>query len=560
VRVILITCIILTLGTCAGLWLKTVTYNSVGPIFWVPLVLLVALTGSVIIFRREEFVHLCLLALIGPLASILLYPQLFQLPSYDAYFDVSYAQTIVANARWDPTLGTGYAKASGYGYYPSFHLVLSAWSIVSGVPILSLMKYFAPLLFALVVVGAAVLLFRQVFPMEKATLVGLMYVTSLGFVGVFPSRRAIALVQGVLAIAVIFSKTSIVGNTRSRAVAITILLATLSFSDHFIGAVVLGSAIIASIVLRLRKLEEPGAPLGLLYLGAVTFGAWWTLTAYNLFILDVDHMQRFWHDLLTLGVLQAAPTSLYGYSALERALPIVSWGIFGVLGLTGLLISLLRSHRISQSLVWGTLGLLMSGLATVMALHPVYHVFTDTILWFAAMLLAGPAASAMVKLARLFPRSVPRIIPVVLLIIVFSGSLISVYGARALDRSPNESRLIEEARGFSAEHTILGNWLEPHLEPNVTVMGDEGSFILFSSMNGIGFIESFSWPANPGQFAALQSTSQHYVIWGTCSVTCGSVNYEGTASPVVSEDLSNYNRLWDGGQWQILYPPAATGS
>jgi hypothetical protein len=546
------------LGTCASLWLKTV-YSSVGSLFWLPLLLLVALTGSVIIFRGGGFVYLYLLALAVPLVGIILYPQSFQLPGYDEYFDTSYAQTIVDTASWNPTLGTGYAKTSGYGYYPSNHLVLSAWAIVSGVAIPSLDKYLAPLLITVVVLSAAVSMSKRIFPMENVKVVGLMYVTSLGFMAISPSRRVVALILGVLAIALIFSKPSTYGNKRGRFVAAAILLATFSFSDHFIGAVILGSAIIVIIVLRLRKSEPSGVSGGLFYFGAVSFAAWWAIIAYDLFVKDVRYIESFWQSLFSLDFLEVAPTSYYGYTVFERTLTIVSWGIFGLCGLTGLIL-LLRRHHDYQSLVWGALGFVMSGFATTMTLHPWLHVLTMTLLWFATMLLSGPAASAVVKLVKLFPRGVPSIIPVVLLIVVFSGSLISVYGFRVLNRSPNDSRLVEEIRGFSREQTFLGNWLESHLEPNVTVLGDQGSFVLFSSMNAIGFVRDYSWPDNPGLFSTLQSGLElpHYVIWSTCYVTCGSQKYEHT-SPVVVENLSNYNRLWDGGQWQVLYP-RATGS
>jgi hypothetical protein len=546
------------LGTCASLWLKTV-YSSVGSLFWLPLLLLVALTASVIIFRDGGFAYLYLLALTVPLVGTILYPQSFQLLGYDEYFDVSYAKTIVDNASWNPALGTGYAKISGYGYYPANHLVLSAWAIVSGAPILSLDKYLAPLLISVAVLSVAVSMSKRIFPMENAKVIGLTYVTSLGFMAVIPSRRAVALILGVLAIALIFCKPSTYGNKRGRFVAATILLTTLSFSDHFIGAVILGSAIIVIIVLRLRKSEPSGASRGLFYFGAVSFAAWWAITAYDLFIKDVGQIENFWQSLLSLDFLEVAPTSYYGYTVLEKALTIVSWGVFGLCGLTGLIL-LLRGHRDYQSLVWGALGLVMSGFATTMTLHPWLHVLTMTLLWFATMLLSGPAASAVVKLAKLFPRGVPSIVPVLLLIVVFSGSLISAYGFRVLNRSPNDSGLVGEIEGFSREQTFLGNWLESHLEPNATILGDQGSFVLFSSMNAIEVAEEYSWPGNPGLFSALQSGLEplHYVIWSTCYVTCGSQNYERT-SPLVVENLSNYNRLWDGGEWQFLYP-RGTGS
>jgi hypothetical protein len=537
---------LLALGTCAGLYWRNLERNA-SPLFWLPLLALLLLQArEVINLERRDASHLVLLVVSVVLVGIVLYPYPFQLSSYDVYFDVNFAQTIVDKGRWDPTQGAGFA-ANYYGYYPCLYLIFSNLAIVVGLPVLSVFKYVAPVAVSVGMFAAGYFMFKRCFSDRNAALASLIYVSSLGFMAMGPSRRATALILGTLIITLLFCKPGVLGQGRSKVVTALILSGGFALSDHFTALVVLVFA--ASMLLILRTLRSQvaiGSALVTL-LGAVIYSGWMLFVASRVLGSDVRNYGSFFAGLFTQEILVRNPTSMYGYSALESALVLSSWGVFGLLALVGLSLSI-RGAENRHWRVWGLIGVVMFGVSSMVALHPVYGVASITLSWFATLLLSALASLTIVKLMVRLPRNLAKIIALFLLTIMFSGAMLSAQSARVLDRSPGEDCMVEEPRQYSFEQYALGKWIEIHSGPSSSVLGDRGSYALLSGLFGTSFVQDFSWPGRtpqPGEFKDV------FVLEGNSYFLCRSTGWNYTDATLV-ESLGGLNRLWDGGTWRML--------
>ena len=284
------------------------------------------------------------------------------------------------------------------------------------------------------------------------------------------------------------------------------------------------------------------------------YAGWLTFVAFRVFGFDVRNtvflLQRLFALELGLfgGQTHAVPT-MYGYSIVEMGLVFLSWTIFGLLAFGGLIsdFSWLKRRKDPRPWVWGWWGLAVLGLSTMLAIGP-YNVLSITLVWFSALLLSGPASSTVLKLMRFFPRGLGKILVLVLLMVLLSGSLLVAYSARDLNRSPEDSRLVEEIRGFSFEELMLGKWLATRLHCNASIVTDKGSYVLLSGIYGIELLRSFgTWPER----VSLQRMSDFF-LESNRYFMYKSLYFEVNASAVLAERSSVVNRLWDGGTWQLL--------
>jgi uncharacterized membrane protein len=180
-------------------------------------------------------------------------------------------------------------------------------------------------------------------------------------------------------------------------------------------------------------------------------------------------------------------------------------------------------------------------------LHPTYMTLSIGLTWLSALLLSGLASSTVMKLSARFPRALGKILVLVLLMVLFSGSLLSVYSARVLNRSPNESRVVEEVRGYSFEEVTLGKWLVKHSPSNASILADTGSYVLISGIYSLELVEFWSW----NDRASLLLSSDFF-LESEYYLTCVSFYPGKDTSPVLVETSSFVNRLWDGGMWRLL--------
>jgi hypothetical protein len=495
---------------------------------------------------RRDASHIVLLVASVVLVGILLYPYPFQLGDYDIYFDVNFAQTIVDKGRWDPTQGSGFA-ANYYGYYPSLHLTFSNLAIVTGLPVLPVFKYVAPLVLSLTMFAAAYFMFKRCFSDRNAALATLIYVSSLGFMAMYPSRRATALILGTLIIALLFSEPKIFGRGRTKVVTAVILSGSMVLSDHFMALVILVSAASALLILRTSRSQLPIGSVVVVLMGAVTYSGWMLFLASSVLGRDVRDYGSFFMSLFSSQILARSPSSLYGYTALESALVLLSWGVLGLLALVGVSL-LIREPEKKNWRVWGLIGLVMFGVSSMGSVNPLASVGSITLSWFSTILLSALASLTIVKLVARLPRRLGKIIPLFLLTIIFSGAMLSAYSARTLDRSPGQDCMVEEIRQYSFEQYALGKWIEIRSGPSSSVLGDRGSYVLLSGLFGTNFVQDFSWPGRtpqPGEFKTA------FVLEGKSYFSCRSTIWNDT-DPILVESLAGLNRLWDGGTWSIL--------
>jgi len=540
---------LLSVATAASFYWRIFERNAL-PLFWLPLLALVSLQAwEVIVLARRDATHIVALVVSAVVVGILVNPEPFQLFGYDVYSEASFAQSIVDTGKWDPTLGTAMAR-NYYGYYPCLHLIFGSLTLVTGLPVLSVFKYVAPLAVSVSVFAAAYFMFKRSFSIENAALATLIYVSSLGFVAVFPSRRATALVFGALFIALLFREPRKFREGRSTVITATILLGGLAFSDHFMGLIVLTATISCLIILRILKSRSVSSSGFVVLLGGLVYAGWYVFTASLVFGTDVAKYVRFFADLFSQKILAQHSLSMYGYVALERGVVLLAWGLFGLLALFGWILLFLKRRENRPWVVWGAIGIVIFGASTIMALHPDYAIVSTTLSWFGTLLLSALASLTVVKLSAWLPEKA-KVVPLFLLMIMFSGAMLSVYGARTLDRSPNEVCVVEEVRGYSSEQYTLGKWIKIHSEPSLSILGDFGSYALLSGYCGISFVEDFSWPGRaprPDEFKDV------FVLDAETYFTCKSVVWKDV-DPTLVESLGSLNRLWDGGTWRLLTAP-----
>ena len=68
------------------------------------------------------------------------YPLFYQIDR-DTSFEVQVAEIVKEQEMWDPTVGTGYAE-NYYGYNPVIHFVMAYLSIITGLKVSFIAKYF----------------------------------------------------------------------------------------------------------------------------------------------------------------------------------------------------------------------------------------------------------------------------------------------------------------------------------------------------------------------------------------------------------------------------------
>jgi len=395
---------------------------------------------------------------------------------------------------------------------------------------------------------------RRAFSIQKTTVATLIYASSLGFMTIGVSRRVIGLILGTVVIALLSCELKTFEYGRRRFLAVAILLTSLAFSDHFVGPLILISTIAVAVIVWILRLGRVRSSVFLLLLGAVMYAGWLMFVAFRVFGFDVRNTVFFLQRLFALelglfgGQTHAVPI-MYGYSIVEMGLVLLSWTIFGLLAFGGLIsdFSWLKRREDPRPWIWGWLGLAMLGLSTILAIGP-YGTLSTALTWFSALLLSGPASSTVLKLIRCFPRGLGKILVLVLLMVLLSGSLLAGLGARVLNRSPEDSRLVEEIRGFSFEELMLGKWLATHLRSNASIVTDKGSYVLLSGIYGIELLRGFgTWPERVSE----QRVSDFF-LESNCYFTCKSSYFEVNASAILAENSSVVNRLWDGGTWRLL--------
>lgn len=520
--------------------------GNTSPIFWLPLLALVALQGwEVIASKRKDATQVFFLVVCIVLVGILCYPEAFQLPGYDIYSEASYAQLIADTGKWNPTLGVGFAE-NYYGYYPCIHLILSTLSLVAGVPVLFIAKYIAPMAISVSVLAAARSMLKRCLLVENLGACCLVYVSSLGFMAVFTSRRVTALILGLLVIAMLSWEPRDSASRRSRVIALAILMAALAFSDHFMGPLVLLSAIASVIVMRIGGKTQMGSTF--LLVGVVMYVGWMIFAALNIFGFYVQSVEYLLKAFF--GTETTSSSLAIGYSGVESTITLSSWGLFGLLAFAGL-VSWAKTRKLSRYGVWGTIGFVLFSLSTVLA-SLASVVVSITLTWLAAPFVGALASPAILGLSRRLPRNFAKIGMLVLLMVLFSGAMLSAYGARVLNRSPNQNCMVEDVSGFSYEQLALGKWVETHSNPRATVLGDSGSYVLLSGIYGTKFVKDFSWPAE----ASVPHESEDFVLQSKLYFKCNSAWWKNT-NPTLAHNLGGLNRLWDGGTWQLLSAPHA---
>jgi hypothetical protein len=432
----------------------------------------------------------------------------FELRINDDYFELNLAKTIAETGRWDPTAGLGFA-ADYYGYFPGVHLLIAELSIVLGTSstwgVFMLGKYLYVSLMSTVQVLFSYLLLREasngIFDRRFVGIVMLLYVSSLGILAIHAGRATFGDVFMIMFL-FLFVKQSTRGKTASDAPLLGLSIVGLILGYHFSQYYLILIMAIAIPFLSGSRRVMASAGRWLIVIAGAAMG-WELFIASTVFRQDYFGYIGAILKLLFQGEVTSKSVSI-GYNPIEAFLPYVSQGALVGLAILGLVYTLRwkGSQEFNDSLRARTMKLIAAvGLAAYVITGPL--ILTDLFFFvFVTSIFSGIGVSllALIGLFGLFrikamawsetravaPSNInlglwPRngwgrtraVFLAVVLILIFSGSLLIAFSARTLDRGPNDIVTIEDVRNASPEVLDSGTWLQSHSNPNATLLGDQ---------------------------------------------------------------------------------------
>ena len=346
-RRVVLSCLCILVGySIFGIFASSLRFNFDFPIevYWLSFVLVsIPLLCEVVFWNSNpklRLVYLMSFSLMIHLQYAAVDNSLF-LSSRDAIADYELTDKMITNSRWSP--GVQLTIAPEYQFYPITNFLYASTSLLTGIPLLLVVKYLF-IIKALVVTPLAEKLFRSFFDHRVAYLATILFLASPGAI-LFPHKEAFAMVFFFLGI---YAITEVV-KTRQHLFIGLISLVTLIMTHHFSTYVFLGllaSMFLAGHFLKRANIIRVSNQFFMLYL--IAFIAWIGFIASTIFVF---------HQKLLFNVLFAAlyPGQLTFseltplYAPYERSILWLGYGITIVSGGLGFLSYVRNGKKRSSS-------------------------------------------------------------------------------------------------------------------------------------------------------------------------------------------------------------------
>ena len=201
------------------------------------------------------------------------------LTSSDAVAEYRLSSLLIEEGHWDPFKQVTWYFGSEYRFYPVTNFIYSAFSIVSDLSLLSVVRYF----FVIRAFLLPIFLYKfltSYFDKEVSFLATIFFIASPGAI-IFPHKESIALILFVL----ILYATSRVNHNRQMLFIALFSIVTLIMTHHFTSYVLLGILISQYLVAYIFKREKVNSITPqILMLFLIFFGIWILYIASSVFL------------------------------------------------------------------------------------------------------------------------------------------------------------------------------------------------------------------------------------------------------------------------------------
>lgn len=458
-------------------------YDVPAFLFW-PIFLSVIFFGFYGIknFSSRNKIILILIILVLSISTIKLlgYPEIYQMPGQDDYYEVGYASTLIDNEYWDINAGHGRAE-NYYGAFPGIHLLLSSSSIISGLDIFLFSKYFYWPFLLVMYVLLSYILFSKLLNENKdkyylSALATLFYMSTIGIMIIHISRRTFA---DLFALVILYCLINILteenGKKMQYSILLIISLMMVSISHHFTSYIVLFIFTCIFILFFKSNFREN---LNRILLSFVFIFTWILYVA--LFVLEKD----------IIGAINVFSTTLFkntdvsavvmtNYNFIEQFLPYISQAIFLSLALIGLIYIIKRKNilevgKLKLFIIFMVIFSLGIYAASVFILNTKYYFISLSSMWFAGFFLSIASVYGVSFIQEKYNQENKKFLLILLMMIfvIYSGNILLTHGARFIDKPYYSMLTLEDMRLYNCQYYDAGNWMSVKLDPNGKVYTD----------------------------------------------------------------------------------------
>jgi hypothetical protein len=449
------------------------------------------------------------------LAACIAFIRLAALPKFyllggDEVFEAQVGSLIVKSGYWDPKLGSGFAE-NYYGYNPVLHFILAMVSTITGLNSYTVMKFFLPILYKILIMLLTFIVIKNFISNEKGQLsyiATLVFIGSTGFAFIGVTRRSTAAIFVLLSIFSIIkeeqSYNKLLWNILFMIFSVFIVLANRSISFYFLiflfGAFLFSKLIRYIFGMRDRKIFPDITPK-LIYFTLVL--ATWQIAFADVFIVeDLLYINQI--KDIALGIegissfLRASgePVKVNIYRSYETLLIYGSQFLFLILGGIGFLFFLYHTIKFKGLMLgwidhnyfflyFSIFGFIMYFFSALL-MRTTMDVAVTIVLWFFVIPIAIFSASILDKL--IMRGRITAVLSAVLIIFMISASLLmGTYTPRITNRAPGEDIVAGyDVRSLSKSLYYSGLWLRnsTNSSSKAKVLGDWDVHSVFSGFFG----------------------------------------------------------------------------
>lgn len=500
-------------------------------LFW-PIFISIIFTAFFIInnFNSRNKLILTLIILILSISTIKLlgYPEIYQMPGQDDYFEIGYASTIIENGYWNIDAGTGRAEGY-YGAFPGIHFFLSSFSVLTGLDIHILSKYLYWPFLLIMFVLISYILFSKVFNENKdqyylSAIATFFYISSIGMMVIHISRRTFA---DLFALIAIYSLINIYIRKNDEKTPYSILfiisVIMVSMSHHFTGYIlVFVITVILLITVKnnfwdITKQVQDQNFRGLL---VSIYNNFWNITKQGLnknfseninrvlltlsivlawliyvafFVLNKDLNGAI--NVFTMTLFQTTESKLAvmsNYNLIEQFLPYVSQVIFLLLASAGILYIRKRKNLFKYSnlrlflLIMAVFGVLIYASSAILLRTQFYFISLSS-MWFAGLFLSIACVYGVYYIYEKCNINEKKFFTIlfVLIMVIYSGNIIMSYGARFIDKPYNSDLTLEDMRLYNNQYFNTGEWMSLNTDPTANISTDVSGNPIYGGYFGL---------------------------------------------------------------------------
>lgn len=244
------------------------------------------------------------------------------LSSIDAIADYRLTDRIIANSGWSPSVQ--FVVSSEYAFYPITNLIYASTSMLTGIPLLFVVKYLF-VIKALVVTLIVDKWFKSFFPHHIAYLATMLFLASPGAI-LFPHKETFAVIFFFLGI---YASTKVVKNRQYLLIGLISML-TLIMTHHYTTYIFMGlltSLFLAGYVSRRRKTIRVSAQFFMLCW--VVFASWIAFVAWTIIAVHQKLLYKVFFEALLPGQLTFSELMPL-YALYERIILYLGFGITAI--------------------------------------------------------------------------------------------------------------------------------------------------------------------------------------------------------------------------------------